>query len=139
MLRVTPSTVFAARSRRKLATALLPALLAGLWFSLAGQGAGAHAYAQTSVPAPDALLSRAPDAICVGFTTLVDLPLSRIVLSAEGAAELSTGPLRASAKQLCAPVSASLPPGVYRVQWTVVGRDGHRTNGTYRFTVTAAE
>jgi methionine-rich copper-binding protein CopC len=118
----------------------LPALLAGLWLSLTGPDARAHAYAQTSVPAPDALLPRAPDAICVGFTTLVDLPLSRIVLSAEGAAAgLSTGPLRASGKQLCAPVTASLPPGVYRVQWTVVGRDGHRTSGTYRFTVTAAE
>lgn len=30
---------------------------------------------------------------------------------------------------------ASLPPGVYRVIWNVVARDGHRTAGDYSFSV----
>jgi len=29
----------------------------------------------------------------------------------------------------------SLAPGTYRVLWSVVARDGHRTEGTYTFTV----
>ena len=29
----------------------------------------------------------------------------------------------------------SLPPGTYRVFWSVVGRDGHRTQGDYTFTL----
>jgi methionine-rich copper-binding protein CopC len=28
-----------------------------------------------------------------------------------------------------------LGPGLYRVLWSVVARDGHRTEGTYTFTV----
>ena len=28
-----------------------------------------------------------------------------------------------------------LPPGAYRVIWTVVGQDGHKTRGDYTFTV----
>ena len=28
-----------------------------------------------------------------------------------------------------------LAPGTYRVLWSVVARDGHRTEGTYTFTV----
>lgn len=29
----------------------------------------------------------------------------------------------------------SLPPGTYRVIWNVVGRDGHRSEGNYTFTI----
>ena len=29
----------------------------------------------------------------------------------------------------------SLPPGVYHVLWSVVSRDGHKTNGDYVFTI----
>ena len=28
-----------------------------------------------------------------------------------------------------------LPPGIYRVMWNVVARDGHRTIGDYTFTI----
>ena len=30
-----------------------------------------------------------------------------------------------------------LPPGIYRVFWNVVGRDGHRTEGDFPFTIGA--
>jgi len=33
---------------------------------------------------------------------------------------------------------APLPPGVYRVIWSVVSRDGHRTQGNYTFTIQTA-
>ncbi len=28
-----------------------------------------------------------------------------------------------------------LPPGIYRVMWNVVARDGHRTIGDFTFTI----
>jgi methionine-rich copper-binding protein CopC len=33
------------------------------------------------------------------------------------------------------PVTSTLAPGVYTVTWHALAKDGHKTNGTYSFTV----
>ncbi len=41
-------------------------------------------------------------------------------------------PLNAKLLEVSLP---SLPPGTYRVVWSVVSRDGHKTQGDYTFTI----
>lgn len=36
---------------------------------------------------------------------------------------------------LTIPVSEALGPGAYTVEWHVLSTDGHKTNGSYTFTV----
>jgi len=37
--------------------------------------------------------------------------------------------------QLIAPIEQALTPGEYTVEWHVVSVDGHKTQGSYRFSV----
>jgi methionine-rich copper-binding protein CopC len=43
--------------------------------------------------------------------------------------------LKDADKTLTAPVTGPLKPGTYTVRWNVLSVDGHKTNGTYTFTV----
>jgi len=38
-------------------------------------------------------------------------------------------------KTLMVPLAETLSPGAYAVEWHILSTDGHKTNGTYAFTV----
>jgi len=99
-------------------------------------GAWAHAHLQKQAPAANSL-QEAPEQIRLEFSEPLEGALSRIeVVNASGAvisaARTSLDP--ASPKVLLLPLTA-LPAGSYTVNWNVVSVDGHRTRGSYRFTV----
>ena len=36
---------------------------------------------------------------------------------------------------LMVPVSGTLAPGIYTVEWHALSGDGHKTHGSYKFTI----
>lgn len=112
--------------------ALAAALLLG---SVAA--ASAHAHLKTATPAVDSSVAAATTELRLGFTEGVNVKFTGLTLTGPsgavpiGAAALAPG----DDKVLVVPVSAALAPGSYKVDWHALATDGHKTDGSYGFTV----
>ena len=102
---------------------------------IAGQ-AFAHAHLKSSVPADKAAVV-APGELDLTFTEGLNLKFSGITVLGPKKEEikLGDGMLMDDGKTLMVPVSDKLAPGAYTVEWHVLSTDGHKTKGTYGFTV----
>jgi methionine-rich copper-binding protein CopC len=103
--------------------------------ALAGN-AWAHAHPKSMVPAADATVA-APAEVSMTFTEALEAAFSSIAVVdaaghavANGKAEVDS--VAPTVMHLALP---ALAPGVYTVKWVAVARDGHRTSGSYSFTV----
>lgn len=118
----------------KIVSSPLLALAAPL---LSAASASAHAHFTTAVPAADSV-SALPAALTFGFSEGIELRFSGVTLKdAEGHA-VATGvpsPVSGDDRQVAVRPSAALAPGTYEVDWQVLAKDGHATDGTYWFTV----
>ncbi len=105
-------------------------------FALAGQ-ALAHAHLKTSAPAADGTVKQAPTELDLTFTESLNLKFSGVTVTGadKKAVKTGTSSLMDADKTLMVPVSDKLAPGKYTVDWHVLSTDGHKTNGTYTFTV----
>jgi methionine-rich copper-binding protein CopC len=99
--------------------------------------AAAHALVKSSIPAAGSTVQVAPKAISITFNEKVEGAFSSVTVKdaagkavATGKAQVDTG--NPATLLLDVPALAS---GVYRVQWTAVGNDGHRRTGDFQFTV----
>lgn len=103
--------------------------------ALAGQ-AFAHAHLQSSTPADKAAVV-SPGEIDLTFTEELNLKFSGVTLTGpdKGEVKLGDGMLEEGDKVLMVPVSDKLAPGSYTVDWHVLSTDGHKTSGTFTFTV----
>ncbi|WP_426448805.1 CopC domain-containing protein YobA [Siccibacter colletis] len=120
-------------SRRMLSSLLT--LTATLAFSSA---ALAHAHLTQQTPAANAAVSEAPKALTLNFSEGVEQNFSKVVLLGPDDQPVATGKATLNAsddKQLLVPVNAPLKTGRYQVQWQVVSVDGHKTKGTYAFSI----
>ena len=112
--------------------ALAAALLLG---SIAA--ASAHAHLKIATPAPDSTVAALPTELRLGFTEGVNLKFTGVAVTGPagavptGAAALAPG----DNKILIVPVSGPLAPGSYKVDWHALATDGHKTDGSYGFTV----
>lgn len=112
-------------------------MLAAACCSLALAGdALAHAHPKSMTPAADSTVA-APAEISMRFTEGLEAAFSSLAVQdaaghavADGKAELD-GDTHTVLRLALPP----LAPGVYTVKWVAVARDGHRTSGSYRFTV----
>lgn len=98
----------------------------------------AHAHLSTTEPAPNSVLSQTPKAVTLTFTEQPEPAFSGIdLLHANGspvkAGKLSVDPATKTTLQL--PLTAPLEKGEYQVNWHVLSVDGHKTKGSYRFTL----
>lgn len=96
----------------------------------------AHAHLHAASPA-DKAVTAAPTEIDLTFTEELNLAFSGAeLLGPDGKAiKLGDGTLKEGGKLLMVPISAPLAPGDYKVNWHVLSTDGHKTNGSYGFTV----
>lgn len=103
---------------------------------LAGQ-AFAHAHLKSSAPADKASIS-SPSKLDLTFTEGLNLKFSGIKVTGSDKQDVKLGEstLTDDDKTLTVPVSGKLEPGTYIVDWHVLSTDGHKTDGTYSFTVT---
>jgi hypothetical protein len=96
----------------------------------------AHGHLKASVPADGAAV-HAPASISLTFTEAVEAAFTGITLRGPtgeiAGADASVDPSDAAA--VTVPV-AGLVPGTYTVNWHAVGVDGHKTKGSFSFTVT---
>ena len=102
---------------------------------LAASQAVAHAKLQAETPAADSTVE-APKVIQLHFSEAVEASLSRLKL-AGGDIAIAVMPVNDTGDPTTLSIRpiAALKPGTYTVTWSVVADDGHRTRGTYSFTV----
>ncbi len=110
-------------------------LLMTMGLSALTAGAAAHAHLEKAQPAAD---SKAADVqeIRLTFSEAVEPKLSFIRLeTAEERTVTEPGaePDKADPKVLVVHLYEKLPPGPYKVLWSVVAADGHKMSGSYSF------
>jgi hypothetical protein len=111
--------------------------LAACGVSLAvASNAFAHAAPTSRDPAPDAEVS-APATVTIRFSEPLERAFSKIALvGADGKpAATAASQVDAQDKKTMQLELQPLVPGRYTVQWTAVAEDGHRTKGSYAFSV----
>jgi methionine-rich copper-binding protein CopC len=113
---------------------LFPIGMAGCLLALV-QSAGAHAHLEKALPAADSKMADVQE-IRLAFSEAVEPKLSSIRLETaeertvtEPGAEVDA----ADPKMLVVHLYEKLPPGSYKVRWSVVAADGHKTSGSYAF------
>jgi methionine-rich copper-binding protein CopC len=108
-----------------------------LALSLSAASAFAHAALQRAVPAVGSEVSGSPRQVQLWFSEALEPTLSKALVK-DGAGKIVNADQSAVAdddrRRIDAPV-APLPPGTYRVEWSVVSVDGHKTSGNFAFTV----
>lgn len=124
----------------RLARCALPWLALALALSLpslAARPARAHAMPKRESPAAGATLPRAPTSVRILFDEALEAGHCALRVEDAHGGVVSLGPARVDAKDphLLEVRLRPLGPGIYHVRWVAVGRDGHRTEGDYRFTI----
>ena len=113
------------------------ALAAFLVIASAGTAA-AHAHLKTAAPAADSTVATAPSELRLGFTEGVNLRFTGVAVTGPAGAAVPTGTAVSAPgddKVLVVPVPGPLAPGAYKVDWHALATDGHKTEGSYGFTV----
>ncbi len=97
----------------------------------------AHAHLQTATPAKDGTVA-APSELSLVFSEGVNPTFSGVTVTGPGGAPATTGVARLGPggdRTLVVPVSGRLAPGRYAVEWHALATDGHKTAGSYTFSV----
>jgi len=95
----------------------------------------AHGHLKSAEPAPDST-SPAPKQLSLSFSEGVEASLSQVQLQRlEGQAStaITTGKVISGGDERT--LEVPLEAGRYQVKWRVLAKDGHKTQGDYRFTV----
>ena len=113
-----------------------PRTLAAAAFVLSSTYALAHAHPTSMTPAADASVS-SPATVSVTFSEALEPKFSTLKVLGEDGKQRNTAAAAAVAKDprtltLALP---ALPPGTYTVRWVSVATDGHRLEGSYKFSV----
>ena len=105
-------------------------------FALAGQ-ALAHARLKGATPAVNSTVAMAPSELDLDFSEDLDLKFSGVKVSGPDKAAITTGDAMLMNKNttLMVPLSGKLGAGTYTVDWHALSADGHKTHGSYKFTV----
>lgn len=112
-------------------------LLLGLTVLLAPGAAWAHAFPDHSEPRVGHTLERPPDQVKIWFDGEIEPVFStiRVENGDRQRVDKGDGHVDPQDNHLLETSLAPLPPGKYRVFWSVVARDGHRTEGDFPFRV----
>ena len=105
--------------------------------SAATASAQAHAKMEASQPQANSELQNTPKEIRLQFNEKLEPAFSKIRLFGANDAELTvpkSEPDKADPKVMFTTVPP-LPPGRYRVQWSTMTHDGHKTKGEFTFSV----
>lgn len=96
----------------------------------------AHALPKLQQPGPGATVS-APHEVAIDFGEALEPTFSKLVVTNAQGTQVNTAKSAVgdSDRKHMSVALPDLAPGVYKVQWTAVAADGHRTQGHYNFTV----
>jgi copper resistance protein C len=99
--------------------------------------AWAHADLQTAGPAVYTN-GVSPAELRLDFSEAVELVFTSVTLTGEGGAAIETGGPTldpGDATVVIVPLTAALPAGEVKVEWKAAGADGHKSEGSFSFTV----
>ena len=100
--------------------------------------AAAHAHLQSSAPAAKAQVTTSPDVLTLNFSEDIEAAFSGVTLLDSAQKPVETTKARVEADQknrLIVGLPQPLKAGSYQVNWHVLSVDGHKTAGSYRFSV----
>jgi methionine-rich copper-binding protein CopC len=98
----------------------------------------AHAVPKAEAPAAGTTLRAAPVEVSITFSETVDPHFSEIIVRNADGQHIDDGTTRPdprNAARLSVGLKQPLAAGAYTVLWHVLAADGHRTQGSYGFTV----
>ncbi|KJK11414.1 hypothetical protein UB46_41075 [Burkholderiaceae bacterium 16] len=104
---------------------------------LSGQ-ALAHAHLESAVPPPNAQVTSGPDMLLLQFSERLEPAFCGLALTGPGQAAIPTGDAALApgdARTLVVPIQTKLANGTYTVTWHALSADGHKSRGSYLFTV----
>jgi copper resistance protein C len=109
----------------------------GLLLLTTGIGAGAHAFPERSDPRVGAVVRTAPTEVRIWFDGDLEPTFSAVTVTDATGRRIDRGDSHVDPRnrRLLHVALPPLVPGVYRVAWSVLAVDGHRTQGDYRFTL----
>jgi methionine-rich copper-binding protein CopC len=111
-------------------------LAAAIALLLACAGAAsAHAMLERASPRVGTKVAVSPSDIRLWFSEGLEANFSRATLFDAAGNPVRVGTMRVEGRQLVLPLPRPLGPGRYRVRWTVVSVDSHRTEGDFTFDV----
>ncbi len=100
----------------------------------------AHAHLKVASPPEGAIVNSSTSSpVTLTFTEGLEPAYSTIAVTDEAGQPVPTGAATVGpedASALSAMPTRPLSPGIYKVNWHVLSKDGHSTSGSYRFTVT---
>ncbi|MEH0884768.1 CopC domain-containing protein YobA [Enterobacter sp. UNJFSC 003] len=97
----------------------------------------AHAHLQQQSPAANSQVT-APQALTLTFSEGIEPGFSGVVVNDARQQTIKTGAVKRDEKdkaQLIVSLEQTLASGTYQVDWHVVSVDGHKTKGSYHFSV----
>lgn len=132
---MTPSiheTKHSDRTRGSILTFALVALLVPVNAQVWG-----HAFVKRSEPRSDATLREAPATLRIWFDTPVERVFAKLRVENEKQQQVDKGNARVNPgdARIIEVELPAIPPGNYRVLWSVIARDGHPRSGGYQFRI----
>ncbi len=110
-----------------------------LFFSCLSSGiSSGHAFPDHSDPKVGSTVASSPSIVRIWFDGDIEPVFSTIRVENDDKQRVDQGDGRVDPKDstlLETTLQPSLPPGKYHVYWSVIARDGHRTDGDYAFRV----
>jgi len=97
----------------------------------------AHAALTTANPAPGSTVAKVPTEVAITYDEEVEPRFSTIAVTDSNGARVDSGPAHLEGGDqlhLAVPVKA-LAAGRYKVVWHALSTDGHKTHGSFGFTV----
>jgi len=113
------------------------ALASALGLGLVAE-AQAHAHLKSSTPAMGATIATSPSELVLSFSGGVNAKFTGVKVEGLDHAAVATGEARLGPggdTTLMVPVTGALPAGTYKVNWHALAVDGHKTEGSYTFTI----
>jgi copper resistance protein C len=99
----------------------------------------AHSFPTGSQPAVGSTVSAPPSEVVIHFDNPIEALFAKLeVLGAKGQEEDAGAPAVGPGKRALSVKLKPIGPGDYTVKWSVVAEDGHRTEGSFVFTVAGA-
>ncbi|EPV2490991.1 CopC domain-containing protein YobA [Enterobacter hormaechei] len=97
----------------------------------------AHAHLKQQSPQENTV-AVAPEVITLNFSEGIEPAFSGVVVTNAQQQKIKTGAVKRDEKdnaKLIVPLEKPLTTGIYTVDWHVVSVDGHKTKGSYHFSV----
>lgn len=98
----------------------------------------AHAHLKQQTPAADSQVAVAPQALTLKFSEGIEPAFSGVTVTDGQQQTVKTGAIALDEQdktRVTVPLAQPLSAGTYLVEWHVVSVDGHKTKGSYRFSV----